>query len=156
MSFKIMSSLAEIAYRTAIHLFNGGVLVVTMGLSYYSITAFVEDSSQSDAPASLLAWCMLTPTSLIMGYLANQHMLTDFSLPSAIKIFFLCIELALAITVIYLMGLNPLFACGISGCTYDILPEPIYEDQVTSTWHSESAMGALALFYYFYVFFSGF
>ena len=99
--------MSTIAWRVAIHMFSGGILLVTMGLSYYSITPFVSDSSQTDAPASLLGWCMFTPTFLIMGYLANMQILTDPMLPSPIKIFFLIIELALDLTIIGIVGRNP-------------------------------------------------
>lgn len=140
---------SKIAWRAVIHLISGGVLVVTMGLSYYSITAFVDDSSQADAPASLLAWCMFTPTWLIMGWLANQHMLTDSILPSPFKIFFLLLELAIALAVIIVTSRNPVFECGITSCTYDNMPAPKYEDEVNSSWHAQSAEGALSLFYFF-------
>lgn len=145
----MVASNSQIAWRLCIHMISGGTLIVTMGLSYYSITPFVEDSSQPDAPASLLAWCMFTPTWLIMGWLANQHMVTDYILPSALKIFFLLLELAIAIAVTIIMSRNPLFDCGITSCVFDKMAPPKFEDQVTSTWHAQSAEGALSLFYFF-------
>ena len=143
----------KVFFRVCIHLFSGGVLIATAGLSYYSISAFEDDSSQPDAPASLLAWCMFTPTFLIMSYLANHHMITDPLLPAAIRIFFLLLELIMMLIVIGVSSDNPVFACHITECTYAKLPPPEYTDQISSTWNPESIEATLALFYFFFGYF---
>lgn len=117
-------------------------------VSYYSISAFIDDSEQPDAPASLMAWCILTPVFFIFTWLANQYMLTDPMLPSVMKIVFLILELMLVLVVLGESTKDPIFACHITECTYSKLDQPKYEDEITSTWHAQSGEAALALFYF--------
>ena len=120
-----------------------------MGIvSYYSISSFINDSKEKDAPASLMAWCVLTPIFFVYTWLANEHMLTDPMLPSLVKILFLILELMLVFVVIGESLKDPIFACHIAECTYAKLDPPEYEDEVSSTWHRQSGEAALALFYF--------
>ena len=139
---------SKIATRAIIHSFSGVILLALALMSYYSIAAFIDDSEQPDAPASLLAWCIFTPVFLIYAYLGNQNMLTDPMLPSLLKIVFLLLEVILLLVVIAESLKDPLFACHITECTYTVLPRPEYTDEVTSTWHPESGEAVLALFYF--------
>ena len=135
-------------YRLLIHAASGGLTIGCMAATYLSLQPFINNSQASWAPASMFFHCFLLPGTLAVLYHWNLYMLTDAIMPPLFKLGFLLAELCVDFAIIGMSAQNPVFACGISGCTYDVLPPVTLADQLVQTWDSPSGTAVMALLYF--------
>jgi predicted ferric reductase len=77
-----------------------------------------------------------------------MSLLKDNVIGNMIKLGVLIVELIITIIIISLSAMNPIFNCNIIGCTYDVLPPVVAQDQLEQTWDPMSGKAVTSLLYF--------
>jgi len=134
--------------RLFVHIACGGAVLGCMAATSFSLQPFIDNSNARWAPASIFFHCFIFPGTLGALYTWNLYMLKDQVMPPSFKLGFLIAEIGADFAIMGVSAQNPVFACGLSGCTYDVLPPVTMADQLVQTWDPPSGTAVMALMYF--------